>query len=147
MIKMTVKHKCRSCQSENIVKNGRNVCGNQQYRCKDCGKTGSTLGSIDICPSCSGMFEQEHALSFQPAPGHEEKGRNLEHFITNDPAPIKRRLDELSKLSIEAARKAVREISVDIQAAKLLDAIHYMQIKDKEFADQVKSLQGWLGSL
>jgi transposase-like protein len=37
MIKMTVKHKCRSCQSENIVKNGRNVCGNQQYRCKDCG--------------------------------------------------------------------------------------------------------------
>lgn len=37
MIKMTVKYKCRSCQSENIVKNGRNVCGNQQYRCKDCG--------------------------------------------------------------------------------------------------------------
>jgi len=37
MIKMTVKYKCRSCQSESIVKNGRNVCGNQQYRRKDCG--------------------------------------------------------------------------------------------------------------
>jgi len=37
MIKMIVKYKCRSCQSEDIVKNGRNVCGNQQYRCKDCG--------------------------------------------------------------------------------------------------------------
>jgi transposase-like protein len=34
---MVVKYKCRSCLSENIVKNGRNVCGNQQYRCKDCG--------------------------------------------------------------------------------------------------------------
>jgi transposase-like protein len=34
---MQVKYKCRSCQSENIVKNGRNACGNQQYRCKDCG--------------------------------------------------------------------------------------------------------------
>ena len=37
MIKITVKHKCRSCQSENIVKNGRNACGNQQYRGKGCG--------------------------------------------------------------------------------------------------------------
>ncbi len=34
---MTVKHKCRSCQSENIVKNGRNACGKQQCRCKGCG--------------------------------------------------------------------------------------------------------------
>lgn len=37
MIRTTVKHKCRNCDSENIVKNGRNVCGKQQYRCKDCG--------------------------------------------------------------------------------------------------------------
>ncbi len=37
MITTTVIHKCRDCESENIVKNGRNVCGKQQYRCKDCG--------------------------------------------------------------------------------------------------------------
>ena len=37
MIQKTVKHRCRSCQSENIVKNGHNACGKQQYRCKDCG--------------------------------------------------------------------------------------------------------------
>mgnify|MGYP001496547312 CR=1 FL=1 len=37
MIQVTMKHTCRACQSENIVKNGRNVSGNQQYRCKDCG--------------------------------------------------------------------------------------------------------------
>jgi transposase-like protein len=37
MIVTTVNHKCRDCESRNIVKNGRNVCGQQQYRCKDCG--------------------------------------------------------------------------------------------------------------
>ena len=37
MIQVTIKHTCRACQSENIVKNGRNSCGKQQYRCKDCG--------------------------------------------------------------------------------------------------------------
>jgi transposase-like protein len=37
MIRETVTHRCRNCQSENIVKNGRNACGKQQYRCKDCG--------------------------------------------------------------------------------------------------------------
>ncbi|MBM4208124.1 MAG: IS1 family transposase, partial [Gammaproteobacteria bacterium] len=36
-IEQTVKPTCRSCQSENIVKNGRNAGGKQQYRCKDCG--------------------------------------------------------------------------------------------------------------
>jgi transposase-like protein len=30
-------HNCSNCQSTNIVKNGKNISGNQQYRCKDCG--------------------------------------------------------------------------------------------------------------
>lgn len=37
MIQVTIRHTCRACQSENIVKNGRNTSGKQQYRCKDCG--------------------------------------------------------------------------------------------------------------
>ena len=32
-------HSCRDCQSTHIVKNGKNVSGNQQYRCKDCGSS------------------------------------------------------------------------------------------------------------
>ena len=31
---------CRKCQSENIIKNGHNASGNQQYHCKDCGAYG-----------------------------------------------------------------------------------------------------------
>ncbi|MCP4709967.1 MAG: IS1 family transposase [Planctomycetes bacterium] len=36
MISETVVYSCRRCGSENIVKNGTNACGNQQYWCKDC---------------------------------------------------------------------------------------------------------------
>ncbi len=31
---------CRGCGSENLIKNGKNRYGNQQYYCKDCKKSG-----------------------------------------------------------------------------------------------------------
>ena len=36
MIQKIITYECRTCGSENIVKNGTNRCGNQQYWCKDC---------------------------------------------------------------------------------------------------------------
>ncbi|HEX8680891.1 MAG TPA: IS1 family transposase, partial [Ardenticatenaceae bacterium] len=33
MIQETITHHCRRCGSSNIVKNGTNRCGNQQYWC------------------------------------------------------------------------------------------------------------------
>ena len=40
MIRETITHLCRQCHSPNIVKNGHNASGSQQYVCKDCGKRG-----------------------------------------------------------------------------------------------------------
>ncbi len=37
MIEETITYSCRSCGSSNIIRNGRNKCGNEQYHCKDCG--------------------------------------------------------------------------------------------------------------
>ena len=37
MIQETTKYTCRSCGSDNIIKNGTNKCGNPPYHCKDCG--------------------------------------------------------------------------------------------------------------
>ena len=37
MIVETTVHTCRRCTSPHIVKNGRNACGHQQFKCKDCG--------------------------------------------------------------------------------------------------------------
>ncbi len=30
---------CHQCQSKHIVRNGKNVSGQQRYKCKDCGVT------------------------------------------------------------------------------------------------------------
>ena len=38
MITEQITHVCRKCGSQNIVKNGHNGSGSQQYWCKDCGK-------------------------------------------------------------------------------------------------------------
>jgi insertion element IS1 protein InsB len=37
MITETHIHTCTKCSSQNIVRNGHNRYGHQQYRCKDCG--------------------------------------------------------------------------------------------------------------
>ena len=37
MITKTIIYKCRTCGSKNIVRNGHNAYGNQQYHCHDCG--------------------------------------------------------------------------------------------------------------
>ncbi|MEZ4667780.1 MAG: IS1 family transposase, partial [Anaerolineae bacterium] len=37
MIEETITYSCRSCGSRNIIRNGRNKCGTEQYHCKDCG--------------------------------------------------------------------------------------------------------------
>jgi len=40
MIAILVVYRCRNCDSQNIIKNGHNASGSQQYVCKDCGKRG-----------------------------------------------------------------------------------------------------------
>ncbi|MBI3461212.1 IS1 family transposase [Candidatus Acetothermia bacterium] len=40
MIQATITYTCTHCASPNLVKNGHNANGKQQYRCKDCGKSG-----------------------------------------------------------------------------------------------------------
>ena len=40
MVTETIIHLCRRCGSPNIVKNGHNASGSQQFWCKDCGKRG-----------------------------------------------------------------------------------------------------------
>jgi transposase-like protein len=38
MIREIITYECTSCASTNIVKNGKNRYGKQQFKCKDCGK-------------------------------------------------------------------------------------------------------------
>jgi transposase-like protein len=40
MIINEITYTCPRCESTELVKNGKNAYGNQQFRCKSCGKTG-----------------------------------------------------------------------------------------------------------
>ena len=40
MIQEKITYGCPHCASLNIIRNGLNPKGKQQYRCKDCGKSG-----------------------------------------------------------------------------------------------------------
>jgi transposase-like protein len=40
MIQKTRTYRCRRCRSVDIIQNGRNRYGNQQYHCKACGAYG-----------------------------------------------------------------------------------------------------------
>jgi insertion element IS1 protein InsB len=40
MIQEVLTHRCPQCESVEIVKNGHNPQGKQQYRCKACGRSG-----------------------------------------------------------------------------------------------------------
>jgi transposase-like protein len=39
MIIDEITYTCRRCGSANLIRNGRNRYGSQQFRCKDCGKS------------------------------------------------------------------------------------------------------------
>lgn len=56
MIEETITHSCRKCHSSNIVKNGKNAYGNQQYRCKDCG------ASAVLQPKCAYSQEEKELI-------------------------------------------------------------------------------------
>jgi transposase-like protein len=40
MIQEVITHRCPHCRSRDIVKNGHSPKGEQQYRCKACGRSG-----------------------------------------------------------------------------------------------------------
>lgn len=117
------------------------------YRCKDCGKVGSALPPFDgHCPSCTFKFEGETPLSFKPDPERVKKGygQDLAYFLTYDPAPIKKRFEELDRMPPEKLPGALQEVSEDVQSAKLIVATDYMAQRNKQLAEQLTGIRGWL---
>jgi len=46
MIRIQTTQHCAHCHSQNIIKNGHNAKGKQQYRCKNCGRGGVLNPSV-----------------------------------------------------------------------------------------------------
>jgi transposase-like protein len=63
---VTTKHTCKSCQSENIVLNGKNRSGSQTYKCNDCGScrvlfSVKKTANIDL-ETLSKTYEERNSL-------------------------------------------------------------------------------------
>lgn len=117
------------------------------YRCKDCGKVGGALPPFDgYCDSCTHKFEGEHPFAFKPDPEMVKKGfgQNLEYRLTYDPAPTRKKFQEFDSMDPSKLASAIREEPEDIQAAKLIVATDYKNLRAKQLADQLTSLRGWL---
>jgi len=115
------------------------------YTCLDCDKKGSALPPFDgMCSSCGGHFTSENPFSFKPDPDAVKRGvgRNLTHGKTYDPEPTKKRFGELNAMSNPSS--AIKETVEDIQAAKLITAVDYMDHKSKQLSDQLGALRDWL---
>lgn len=118
-----------------------------RYRCKDCHQEGSALPPFDgFCPSCTHKFDTEHALSFRPDPERVKKGfgQNIEYWLGLDPAPVRKRFEELDRLPPERVAGAIHDEADDIQAAKLIEAADYRKLKEHQLAEQFGALRGWL---
>lgn len=61
MISETIVHKCSKCNSENIVKNGKDKKGKQKYHCKDCG----CYGTLNPNYGYSDEFKQKVLKSYK----------------------------------------------------------------------------------
>ena len=46
MITTSIIHECPKCQSQQLIKNGHNAQGKQQYQCKACGRSGVLNPSV-----------------------------------------------------------------------------------------------------
>lgn len=118
-----------------------------KYKCMDCNQIGSALPPFDgMCWSCGKHFASEHPFKFEADKDVvKRKGaRNIILGITFDYEPIKKRFDELNSLPDDKLKPAIREVSEDIQAAKLITAIDLVKHRNQQLADQLTSLKSWL---
>ena len=117
------------------------------YHCKDCDQTGSALPPFDgHCPSCTQKFEQDKAFSLKPDPDMKDKtrGANLEYNLAYDSQATKKRYEELSKMPAEQLSSSLRDVAEDIESARLIVAVDYMQHQERQLKEQLESLRGWL---
>lgn len=118
------------------------ILSRPMYRCLDCGK----VDTDDIdgrCDFCTGRFTDDRPLNFKPNPKLPEGlGMNVEKFLTRDPAPVKKRFEEV-KEHHESAHLD-NNSTEDVQAVKLMVAYDYMNQRSQQLVDQLEELKSWV---
>lgn len=116
-----------------------------RYECKHCGKHGDALPPFNgHCDSCSAKFEDEHPFNFKNADWSKSNSSDIHYYVGLDFQETKKRFDELVGLSTEQLN--IQETPEDIEAAKLISAHDYMELRRKQKNQQLTDLKYWLGA-
>jgi hypothetical protein len=113
------------------------------YVCHVCGNE-DTDDMDGRCDFCTARFIDDHPLNMKPAVGIAPKaGENVTHFLKRDPKLVEARFLELKEKGPEALHLQETQTE-DVQSAKLMVAYDYMQMRNRQLADQLEELKSWV---
>ena len=109
----------------------------------ECGKEGSALPPFNgHCDSCSRKFE-DHPFNFKPAEDSKDDPSKLEYFTILNPESVKNRFEEL--VNLPANEMKISEVPDDIESAKLIAAVDYMEFRRSQRDRQLFEIKDWMG--
>lgn len=113
------------------------------YRCKICGN----IDNDDLdgrCDFCTARFQDEHPLNFQPSVHVPDSvGTEVERFLERDHLGSKIRFEEVIAKGIKSMTLDDTKLE-DVQAAKLVVAYEYMQLRRRQLVDQLEEIKDWV---
>lgn len=113
-----------------------------RYKCLECSKEGSALPPFNgYCDSCSRKFE-DHPFNFKPAEDSKHNPENVRYSIVLDPAPTRKRFEELIKMPPSELR--IQEVAEDIESAKLIAATDYLNFRRNQRDRQLLEIKDWM---
>jgi len=114
-----------------------------KYECKDCGNVGPGHPEDGLCDVCSGRWAGTKNIDGKPSPdsatAHRGEGRNLRLYKENDPDPVRVRYAE-----VKSEGATLQETQVDVCVARLMVATDYMNLRQRQLAQQLKMVRPWL---
>lgn len=119
------------------------VLSEPTYTCKVCGNV-DTDDLDGRCDFCTARFIDDHPLNMKPMPGvAPSAGMDVTHYLKRDPKSAEARFLELKEKGPEAL-KLDEDKTEDVQAAKLMVAYNYMQLRNQQLAEQLEELKSWV---
>jgi hypothetical protein len=119
------------------------VLAQPMYRCKVCGQ----IDTDDLdgrCDFCCGRFQDERPLNMRPSPHvPADAGTQVEKFVARDYTQAEERFTEVRHRGIKNV-KLDEEVPEDVQAAKLVVACEYMQLRRTQLVEQLEELKSWV---
>jgi hypothetical protein len=114
-----------------------------KYECRDCGNVGETHPDDGLCDVCSGRWSGPKNIDGKPsldsAYSHRGEGKNLRLYYENDPEPVRLRYAE-----VKQEGSTLQETQADVCVARLMVACDYMDLRQRQLAQQLKVVKPWL---